>query len=744
MTKGKTISVVIPLYNKGKIVERGIKSIISQTYDNWECEIIDDGSTDDSALYAKKYINDERIHYHYKPNGGVSSARNYGVQKATGQYVIFLDADDVFTPNAFELLIGTIEKYGTEVAVGNYVVGGKFKYNIPSSTKFTSGLLRNNFRAWYVDSVIPRTGAALFKRQVLLQHPYKEYLSRFEDAEQLFEVMREAKIAYTSKVVMIYALDVLGLSKALNSERDFSSQVFFEGKSFWERMLLAELLSWALKAYPSMNLSCIYTKWMRYVRLHRILGKMLDKRRKFIRILLRIKIMDNRKQLNRLYIKLLGGGKRSSAVKKNILGSFAVRGISIIISLMLVPMTLGYVSSEMYGIWLTLSSVVMWLGFFDIGFTLGLKNKLAEAIALNDWQRGKSLVSTTYFAMVLIFLPLCIVLMTAIPFVNWSSFLNVSQQYNIEIQKAMYVLAACFCLQMIANVLTSVVAAFQKVALASAFPVIGNALSLLVIYLLTKFAPPSLIALAFAISAMPILVIAAASLILYSNKFKQVAPNIHTVNMSYVKDIFSLGVKFFIIQIQVVVLFQATNILISNVSGPNEVTSYNIAYKYMSVAMMIYNIILAPLWPAFTDAYAKKDYDWMRRIYNKIVKVYILSVVIISLMVVVSPVVYRLWIGSADLVPILMTAVVAIYIAVNSWDSLQVYVINGIGTVKLQTYVTMVGLVAHIPLSLFLGKYIGVYGVVTSMILINLLYSTAFTIQTHKLINQRATGIWIK
>ena len=102
------------------------------------------------------------------------------------------------------------------------------------------------------------------------------------------------------------------------------------------------------------------------------------------------------------------GNQRSVAVKKNIIGSLAIKGCSIIISLLLVPMTLGYVSSELYGIWLTLSSIMIWLNFFDIGFTLGLKNKLTEAIAINDWKRGKALVSTTYFMMVVIFIPLLV------------------------------------------------------------------------------------------------------------------------------------------------------------------------------------------------------------------------------------------------------------------------------------------------------------------------------------------------
>ena len=444
--------------------------------------------------------------------------------------------------------------------------------------------------------------------------------------------------------------------------------------------------------------------------------------------------------------RLVTGSERSVVVKKNIIVSFAIRGFSIIVSLMLVPMTLGYVSNELYGIWLTLSSVMVWLGFFDIGFTLGLKNKLTEAIALKDWGKGKSLVSTTYAMMFFIFIPICFLFELLIPFVKWAEFLNVNVQYNDEITRVLYILVAFFCMQMIVNVLTSVIAAFQKVALSTVFPVIGNVLSLIAIWLLTKFCLPSLVALAFAISAMPIIVIVIASVILYCGKFKMVSPSYKYIDKKYVKSIFSLGARFFIIQIQCVVLYQCTNILISNVSGPEDVTSYNIAYKYMSVAMMAFTIILAPLWPAFTDAYTKKDSGWMNNVYKKMSKLYLMSMVLMIIMTILSPLIYSIWIGDKANITVLMTSTICVYMMLHNWDSLQVNMINGIGTVKLQTYVTMIGLVFHIPLSLYLGKYLGLgaIGVVLSMIVINIIYSCFFTVQIRKILSQKAQGIWIK
>lgn len=438
------------------------------------------------------------------------------------------------------------------------------------------------------------------------------------------------------------------------------------------------------------------------------------------------------------------GTDRSVAVKKNIVGSLFVKGCSIIISLLIVPLTLGYVSSDLYGIWLTLSSIIMWLNFFDIGFTLGLKNKLTEAIALGDMQRGKVLVSTTYFMMIAIFIPLCILLEMIIPHINWASFLNVTGNYNPDIIKTLHILAACLCAQMIVNVLTAVLAAYQKVALSSAFPVIGNFISLFIILLLTKYCPPSLSLLALAVSTIPIFVIIIASFILFSSSFKAVAPSWNFVKKKQIKDLFNLGSKFFLIQAQIVVLYQCTNILISNLSGPSDVTSYNIAYKYITISMMILIIIMAPLWPAFTEAYTKNDYSWMKNVYNKMCKLWGGLTVIVILMIIVSPIVYQLWIGEKAHVPLIMTVLIGIYTIVHSWDIIQVNMINGVGAIKLQTYMTLIGLIVHIPLSLFLGRYVSCYGVIISMIVINMIYSTTFTIQIRKILNKTAKGLWLK
>lgn len=441
---------------------------------------------------------------------------------------------------------------------------------------------------------------------------------------------------------------------------------------------------------------------------------------------------------------LIGGSKRTATVKKNILGSLAIKVISILTSFLLVPMTLGYVSAEIYGVWLTISSILHWLTYMDVGVTHGLKNRLNECLARKDYEKGKSLVSTTYAIMFAIFAPLSVLLTAVSPLIDWCRILNVDPSNQDIIIKTMQVLFVFIALQMIVNVFVAVVAAYQKTALSSLFAVIGQICSLCIISMMTMFVKPSLLNLAFAYSLMPILIVLIASIIYFKTTMREVAPSIESINTAYIKDLWGLGIKFFIIQVQMIVLYQATNILISHIAGPESVTQYNIAYKLLNIVVMVYTIILNPLWPAFTDAYTKKDYTWMNNMYKKMQKLYLLLCLMISLIVILSPILIKLWVGDKVSVPFILTLSIAVYTLIHCWDTLQVTLINGTGKVELQSYVILIGLLLHVPLSLFLGKYIGILGVVASMSIINIIYASFFTTQIRRILNNSAIGIWNK
>ncbi|MHA4843878.1 glycosyltransferase family 2 protein [Flavitalea antarctica] len=89
------VSIIVPCYNHAQFLAEAVESVIAQSYQNWECIIVDDGSNDHTGQVSETFVkSDKRIHYLKKANGGLSSARNYGVQHAVGTYILPLDADD--------------------------------------------------------------------------------------------------------------------------------------------------------------------------------------------------------------------------------------------------------------------------------------------------------------------------------------------------------------------------------------------------------------------------------------------------------------------------------------------------------------------------------------------------------------------------------------------------------------------------------------------------------------------------
>lgn len=133
------ISIIIPTYNRGHLIERAIQSVINQSYKDWELIIIDDGSEDNTSEILKSYLKNPKITYHFTLNSGAADCRNFGVAQAKYDYIIFLDSDDEAEINWLESFRAEIHK-GAEVVCCGFCVydknGAVVKRIIPSSLKF--------------------------------------------------------------------------------------------------------------------------------------------------------------------------------------------------------------------------------------------------------------------------------------------------------------------------------------------------------------------------------------------------------------------------------------------------------------------------------------------------------------------------------------------------------------------------------------------------------------------------------
>ena len=205
--------------------------------------------------------------------------------------------------------------------------------------------------------------------------------------------------------------------------------------------------------------------------------------------------------------KMLAGSERSSLLKKNIIVSFFNKAIAVVVSFLLVSVTINYVDTVQYGIWLTLSSLIYWIAMFDFGMTHGFRNRFAEAIGKGDRTLCKKYVSTSYVLLSIIFLSLLFILFILNIFVDWSSFLHLDPSLKETLRVMFYIIIVCFCLKNILRIVTTMFTADQRPAIASVITTFESILVLAVIWILTKITPGNLIDLALVSCGIPLFLI---------------------------------------------------------------------------------------------------------------------------------------------------------------------------------------------------------------------------------------------
>jgi len=373
-----------------------------------------------------------------------------------------------------------------------------------------------------------------------------------------------------------------------------------------------------------------------------------------------------------------------------------------------------------------------------------LRNRFAEAIAKGDHLLAKTYVSTTY-AILLIIISIVLLLFYILNiFLDWSSILNTGEDpvLKAELSFLALIVFTSFAMTFVLHLISVILSADQQPAKSSLLDLVGKSLSLLFIYILTTISKSSLISLGLIYCSISPIVLALASIWFFHGKYKPYKPSFKTVDFSKAKDLFSLGVKFFVIQISVILLYQTNNIIITQLFGPAMVTPYNVAYKYFSVLMMGFMIIVGPFWSAFTEAWTKNDILWIKNIMNKLIRFWFILCIMGIIMLFSSPIAFRLWIGNNYAVPFSISILTLAWILINSWNGIYSHFLNGIGKIKIQLYLGVSVALLNVPFALLLGKKFGIEGVLISNTITSLIQAFIVPVQYWKLINGKANGIW--
>lgn len=435
--------------------------------------------------------------------------------------------------------------------------------------------------------------------------------------------------------------------------------------------------------------------------------------------------------------------KRSAIVIKNSMATALMKVAVLLCSLVMVPITLNYLNAENYGIWMAMTSILYWFAFFDVGLGNGMRNYLSEAISRQDYIKARSYFSTAIFLLAIIAVLIGILSIIIIFQLDLNHIFNTHIMSNKSLAYIMVVAISFSLIQFVAKNVGMVYIAMQRYAINDFIVFIGQLISTIIVYIITKTTESHLIYIVIAITSIPALVFILASIPLLK-QHPQLKPSIKSIDFASAKKIIGKGLGFFIIQItSCLVIFGSANILISHYCGPEQVTVYNISYKLFNILIIIYTIIISPLWNAYTDASVKNDYAWIRKIFKKSIYLWAASLLLGLLMLLISGWFFKKWVGNSIDIPLGVSISILIYVCMFNFNNCVTYLINGLNKIKIQIITSILGTIIYlIAVCFFIKGTYGIYGISISMCVIYTLMSLVHLYQCNLLAKNKAHGIW--
>jgi O-antigen/teichoic acid export membrane protein len=439
------------------------------------------------------------------------------------------------------------------------------------------------------------------------------------------------------------------------------------------------------------------------------------------------------------------GNKRSVKAKKNIFASVFIRGFSVTINFLLVRVSLEYLDETRYGIWLTIASFLYWFNFFDLGLEKGLRNRLAETLALKKYKLARIYISSSYAMLTMIIGMVSLIFFTANLFLDWAKILNAPAGLSHQLNIISVLVFGSFFIRFILKIIGSVLNADQRPALYNLLNPLGNFISLIILVLLLFFANDSLLYLSIVMCSSPVIILLISTILLYSRKYHYIRPSIAYVKLKSIRSILNLGLKFFVINISYIIIYQTSNIIIARAFSPADVTPYNLAFRYFNLLIVFFQIVLIPYWSAITEAWTTKDYRWIENIMKRLQQLWYLVIILALFMLFTAKFAYKILYGDIN-IPFKLSVYFCIYFVLFILGNIYSTFLNGTGKIKLQLYLSSIGAIIFLPLTLFFLKvlHLGVESVILAIIISNFFGPIVAPIQYKKLITNTAKNIWNK
>jgi O-antigen/teichoic acid export membrane protein len=427
--------------------------------------------------------------------------------------------------------------------------------------------------------------------------------------------------------------------------------------------------------------------------------------------------------------------ERTHNYLRQIKGAVVYRAVAMAASFITIPLMIGYLGQEQFGVWSTLLTVMSWIIFFDLGIGNGLRNKVAESLAKNERYEAGSYIASGYTLIGLIAAVLWVLVTAGSYFVPWQSVFNTQAIPESTLRDTVQIATFFIVLNFWIGLIAALLGAVQRTALVALGQLVSNLLVLALVFALTNTTNASISYLALVYGFSLVTANILLSLWFY-RRYPELRPR-PNMDKRHVSPLLTVGVQFFTIQLASLVIFTTDKMLITQLFGPQYVTQYEVIFKLFSVITFAHGLISAPLWSAYTDAYHRKDLTWIKQMLKNQMLVFGLVVLGVVLLALLAETIIGIWIGHNFIVSFQLVVMLGLYVIVAIWCSIFAIFVNGIGIIKPQLYTAIVAMVTNIPLSIAFVKFteLGLSGIILATIVSLLLSAVVLPMQVYRTIN---------
>lgn len=429
---------------------------------------------------------------------------------------------------------------------------------------------------------------------------------------------------------------------------------------------------------------------------------------------------------------------RKEIAVKNISFSLLLKICNMGIVYLTIPFLLAFLGDNNYGVWVTIFSVINILFFIDGGVINGLKTKLTEAISIENNIKAKELISLGYGIIGTIAFVFFVSGLIAIQLVNFSEVLNVTSISEMVLKEVFLICLVFIVTNFILSIYKSLFYAIQKVAFVEFSIFLYQVLVFSFVIYLYKYSTSSLVSIAY-IYGISSFTVGLFFTIIFFTKRTQLLPSFRLMKFRKLGQLFKLSMGFFVIQLSMIIIFTSDNLLLSNFLGPVYVAKYHIVFKLFQVIITLAALAMEPFWPLFSDAYKKKDFEWIKSIFKKYNTFFFLFVLFVILFSVVINSIIGIWVGNIYKADNLLIILFCVFVVIRVFPILYMNFLNGTGNIKRQIYLYIFGAIINIPLSILFVTYfkLGISGVILGTIISILGLSLFLPVQTIQILKNK-------